>query len=254
MQQSDAQALRTNSIATAINELGAAAHEIAGNAAHASGDVSLAREQAELGRTVLNQALEAMQDLSHKIALSCDHIEALDSKTASIGLILDVIRGISEQTNLLALNAAIEAARAGEAGRGFAVVADEVRSLAQRTQSSAQQIQQMIEELQNGSRDAVTLMIESQRQSAGSMEVAEDAGARLGSVTTRISQIDDQNQSIAAATEEQSSVVEALNVDVTDINILIEKGVSNLRSTLDACRSLEGEALRLQQIVSGFKI
>ncbi|NVZ83926.1 methyl-accepting chemotaxis protein [Pseudomonas yamanorum] len=254
MQQSDAQALRTNSMATAINELGAAAHEIAGNAAHASGDVSLAREQAESGRTVLNQALEAMQDLSHKIALSCDHIEALDTKTASIGLILDVIRGISEQTNLLALNAAIEAARAGEAGRGFAVVADEVRSLAQRTQNSAQQIQQMIEELQNGSRDAVTLMIESQRQSAGSMEVAQDAGVRLGSVTARISQIDDQNQSIAAATEEQSSVVEALNVDVTDINMLIEKGVSNLRATLDACRSLEGEALRLQKIVSGFKI
>jgi methyl-accepting chemotaxis protein len=254
MQQSDAQALRTNSIATAINELGAAAHEIAGSAALASGDVSLAREQAESGKTVLNQALEAMQDLSHKIALSCDHIDALDSKTASIGLILDVIRDISEQTNLLSLNAAIEAARAGEAGRGFAVVADEVRNLAQRTQSSAQQIQQMIEELQNGSRDAVTLMVESQRQSAGSMEIAEDAGVRLGSVTARISQIDDQNQSIATATEEQSSVVEALNVDVTDINILIEKGVSNVRSTLDACKSLEGEALRLQKIVLGFKI
>lgn len=254
IQQSDAQALRTNNIATAINELGASAHEIAENAAHASGDVSLAREQAESGRNVLNQALDSMQNLSRKIALSCDHIEALDSKTASIGLILDVIRGISEQTNLLALNAAIEAARAGEAGRGFAVVADEVRSLAQRTQSSAQQIQQMIEELQNGSREAVTLMIESQRQSAGSIEVAEKAGVSLGSVTARISQIDDQNQSIAAATEEQSSVVEALNVDVTDINTLIDKGVSNLRSTLDACRSLEGEALRLQQIVSGFKI
>ncbi len=254
IQQSDSQALRTNSIATAINELGAAAHEIAGNAAHASGDVSLAREQAESGRNVLNQALDSMQNLSHKIALSCDHIEALDSKTASIGLILDVIRGISEQTNLLALNAAIEAARAGEAGRGFAVVADEVRSLAQRTQSSAQQIHQMIEELQNGSRDAVTLMVESQRQSALSIEVAEDAGIRFGTVTDRISQVDDQNQSIAAATEEQSSVVEALNVDVTDINILIEKGVSNLNSTLDACRSLEGEALRLQKIVSGFKI
>lgn len=254
IQQSDTQAMRTNNIATAINELGAAANEIAGSAANASVDVSLAREQAELGRNVLNKALAAMQDLSNKIALSCDHIEALDSKTASIGLIIDVIRGISEQTNLLALNAAIEAARAGDAGRGFAVVADEVRSLAQRTQSSAQQIQQMIEELQNSSRDAVALMIESQRQSAGSVEVAEDAGVRLDSVTARISQIDGQNHSIAAATEEQSSVVEALNVDVNDINLLIEKGVVNLRSSLDACRALEGESLRLQQIVSGFKI
>lgn len=254
MQQSDAQAIRTSSIATAINELGAAAHEIAGNAANASADASSAREQADLGKVVLNQALNAMLELSNKIALSCNHIEALDSKTASIGLILDVIHGISEQTNLLALNAAIEAARAGEAGRGFAVVADEVRSLAQRTQSSAQQIQQMIEELQNGSRNAVTLMVESQRQSAGSMKVAEDAGVRLESVTVRISQIDGQNQSIAAATEEQSSVVEALNVDVTDINFLIERGVMNIRETLDACRSLEGEAGRLQKIVSSFKV
>ncbi|MNM33361.1 Methyl-accepting chemotaxis protein PctA [compost metagenome] len=254
IQHSDAQALRTNSIATAINELGAASNEIAGNAAHASGDVSLARKQAELGKDVLSQALTAMQQLSQKISLSCEHIEALDGKTASIGLILDVIRGISEQTNLLALNAAIEAARAGDAGRGFAVVADEVRSLAQRTQSSAQEIHLMIEELQNGSRDAVALMIASQRQSVESMEVAEDAGGKLENITVRISQIDDQNHSIASATEEQSSVVEALNVDISDINMLLEKGLSNSRETLDACKSLESEAARLQQIVSGFRI
>ncbi|APQ12022.1 chemotaxis protein [Pseudomonas oryzihabitans] len=254
MQQSDLQAQRTTSVAAAINELGAAAQEIARNAAHASGEASEARAQGEEGREVLDEALHAMQALSAKIGSSCEHIEALNGKAANIGQILEVIRGISEQTNLLALNAAIEAARAGEAGRGFAVVADEVRSLASRTQSSAQQIQQMIEELQNGSRDAVALMQESQRQSAHSMQVAKSAGERLGSVTERIGEIDGQNQSVATATEEQTSVVETLNMDISEINLLNQQGVDNLQATLAACTALEAEAGRLQRLVGGFRI
>ncbi|WP_375379698.1 MULTISPECIES: methyl-accepting chemotaxis protein [Pseudomonas] len=254
MQQSDIQAQRTTSVAAAINELGAAAQEIARNAAHASGEASTARAQGEEGREVLDEALHAMQALSSKIGTSCEHIEALNGKTANIGQILEVIRGISEQTNLLALNAAIEAARAGEAGRGFAVVADEVRSLASRTQSSAQQIQQMIEELQTGSRDAVALMQESQRQSAHSMQVAKSAGERLGSVTERIGEIDGQNQSVATATEEQTSVVETLNMDISEINLLNQQGVDNLQATLTACTALEAEAGRLQRLVGGFRI
>ncbi|KTT35404.1 chemotaxis protein [Pseudomonas oryzihabitans] len=254
MQQSDLQAQRTTSVAAAINELGAAAQEIARNAAHASGEASEARAQGEEGREVLDEALHAMQALSAKIGSSCEHIEALNGKAANIGQILEVIRGISEQTNLLALNAAIEAARAGEAGRGFAVVADEVRSLASRTQSSAQQIQQMIEELQSGSRDAVALMQESQRQSAHSMQVAKSAGERLGSVTERIGEIDGQNQSVATATEEQTSVVETLNMDISEINLLNQQGVDNLQATLAACTTLEAEAGRLQRLVGGFRI
>ncbi len=254
MQQSDVQAQRTQSVAAAINQLGAAAEEIARNAAHASGQASDARVQSQEGRTVLGEALQAMQALSQKIGSSCEHIDALDGKAANIGQILDVIRGISEQTNLLALNAAIEAARAGEAGRGFAVVADEVRSLASRTQSSAQQIQQMIEELQGGSRDAVALMQESQRQSAHSMVVAEQAGVRLTTVTERIGEIDGQNQSVATATEEQTAVVETLNLDISEINLLNQQGVSNLEATLSACTALEQEAARLQQLVGGFRI
>jgi len=254
MQQSDVQSQRTTSVAAAINEMGAATQEIARNAAHASSEAQLARQQGEEGRQVLDEAMTAMQALSAKIGSSCEHIEALNGKAANIGQILEVIRGISEQTNLLALNAAIEAARAGEAGRGFAVVADEVRSLASRTQSSAQQIQQMIEELQSGSRDAVALMQESQRQSAHSMQVAEKAGVSMASVTERIGEIDGQNQSVATATEEQTSVVETLNMDISEINLLNQQGVDNLQATLAACTALEAEAGRLQRLVGGFRI
>ncbi|WP_240326931.1 methyl-accepting chemotaxis protein, partial [Pseudomonas syringae] len=151
-------------------------------------------------------------------------------------------------------NAAIEAARAGEAGRGFAVVADEVRNLAHRTQDSAQQVQTMIEELQVGARDAVTNMTESQRQSEDSVGIANLAGERLGSVTRRIEEINGMNQSVAAATEEQTSVVESINVDITHINTLNQLGVDNLRQTLEACNSLEEQAARLQQLVGSFRI
>ena len=170
MYNSDQQASRTSSVAAAINQLGAAAQEIAQNAALASQHSSDARSLAVDGQQVVDQTIQAMKQLSAKISDSCGNIETLNSKTVNIGQILEVITSISQQTNLLALNAAIEAARAGEAGRGFAVVADEVRNLAHRTQDSAQQVQGMIEELQVGAREAVSIMTESQRQSEDSVE------------------------------------------------------------------------------------
>ncbi|NPX06436.1 methyl-accepting chemotaxis protein [Pseudomonas aeruginosa] len=254
MANSDEQSNRTNSVAAAINELGAAAQEIARNAADASHHASDANHQAEDGKQVVEQTIRAMNELSEKISASCANIEALNNRTVNIGQILEVIKGISEQTNLLALNAAIEAARAGEAGRGFSVVADEVRNLAHRAQESALQIQKMIEELQVGAREAVATMTESQRYSLESVEIANRAGESLGSVTRRIGEIDGMNQSVATATEEQTAVVDSLNMDITEINTLNQEGVENLQATLRACGELETQAGRLRQLVDSFKI
>lgn len=253
MTNSDDQANRTNSIATAINELGAAAQEIARNAGEASIQASDARLQAEGGRQVVTQTMDAMNGLSGKIRASCSNIEALNGKTENIGRILEVIKGISEQTNLLALNAAIEAARAGEAGRGFAVVADEVRSLAYHTQTSAQEIHTMIEELQVGAREAVSTMSESERYSQNGVIIANQAGERLGNVTQHIGDIDGINQSVATATEEQTAVIDSLNVDITKIKTLNQEGMENFRATLLACDELERQATRLKQLVDGFR-
>ncbi|KAF0865126.1 HAMP domain-containing protein [Pseudomonas sp. LD120] len=254
MLNSDEQASRTNSVAAAINQLGAAAQEIARNAAQASQQASDARNLAEDGQQVVDRSIQAMNQLSDMISTSSSNIETLNSKTVNIGQILEVITSISQQTNLLALNAAIEAARAGEAGRGFAVVADEVRNLAHRTQESAQQVQGMIEELQVGARESVTTMSNSQRHSQDSVEIANQAGERLNSVTQRIGEIDGMNQSVATATEEQTSVVESINMDITEINTLNQEGVENLQATLRACSDLEQQAARLKHLVGSFRI
>ncbi|RMO18087.1 methyl-accepting chemotaxis protein, partial [Pseudomonas savastanoi] len=254
MLNSDQQSNRTNSVAAAINELGAATQEIAQNAARASGHSSDARTLASDGQDVVGQNIAAMSRLSKRISNASEQIETLNTKTANIGQILEVITGISQQTNLLALNAAIEAARAGEAGRGFAVVADEVRSLAHRTQESASQVQEMIGQLQSGAREAVALMNESQRESVETVGIANKAVASLEHVTERIGEIDGMNHSVATATEEQTAVVEAINVDITEINTLNQQGVENLNATLRACTDLEQQSTRLTQLVGSFRI
>ena len=251
---SNEQSARTESVAAAINELGAAAQEIARNAADASQQASNASEQAEEGKNVMGRTIQAMNQLSTTISMSREQIEAVNSSTEDISHILDVIKGISEQTNLLALNAAIEAARAGDAGRGFAVVADEVRNLAHRTQESAEEIHRMITTLQQGAREAVSTMQESQKSSTDSVTVANQAGERLGTVVQRIVEIDGMNQSVAAATEEQTTVVEALNMDIHQINLLNQQGVTNLNETLKDCDALSHQASRLKQLVDSFRI
>lgn len=252
--QSDEQDQRTQSVAAAINELVAATQEIAGNAASASSAATSARTQAESGKVVLDEGRQAMETLSESIDTASSSIEELHKRSDNIGEILEVIQGISGQINLLALNAAIESARAGEAGRGFAVIADEVRSLAHRTQTSDSQIQGLIEELQFSAKAAVDQMAASHLHSRKSLEIAKDASERFQTVTDRMSQIDGQNLSLATATEEQSAVVDTLNQDINQISDLNGKNIENAKSSLAACVALDEEAIRLQRLVGGFRI
>ena len=244
----------TEQVATAMNQMTATVHDVARNAEQAAQAAQTADSKVDSGQQVVRMSLQRIELLATSSNSASASIESLSAQIQNIGTVLSVIQSVAEQTNLLALNAAIEAARAGEQGRGFAVVADEVRNLAHRTQESAQQVQKMIEELQVSARGSVSTMEESQRHSQDSVEIANRAGERLISVTERIGEIDGMNQSVATATEEQTSVVESINMDITEINTLNQEGVENLQSTLRACSDLEQQAARLKHLVGSFRI
>ncbi len=249
-----AQSDRTVQVATAINELGSTVNEIARNAESAAEVAREATQYASDGSAVVSQAHRQVDALNGELEQAAKVIEALAAQTNAISTTLNTIRSISEQTNLLALNAAIEAARAGEQGRGFAVVADEVRTLASRSGASTEEIQQVIDRLQNESRSAVEAMAKGQRQSALVVEYASKASAALEQINSHIGQISDQNIQVATATEEQSSVVEDINRNIVDINELTV-GTTHIADQLNQASSdLQALSTQLDGLVGRFRL
>ena len=241
-------------VATAMNEMTATVQEVARNAGLASEAAGSADSESIEGLRVVSEVVSAINDLSNEATNTTNTIHSLEKDTEQIGSVLDVIKSIAEQTNLLALNAAIEAARAGEQGRGFAVVADEVRTLASRTQKSTSEIQEMIERLQVGSEGAVNAIETSQKKTQDVVGKAKIAGQALSAITDAVSSIAQQNTQIATAAEEQSSVAEEINQNIVSINALAIQTADGAEHTAASCQDLEKTAHDLQQMISMFKV
>lgn len=241
-------------IATAMNQMGATVQEIARNANETANAAKQSASETTSSQSIVNSSIEGINSLFSKMQIASEVIEKLAQDVGDISTVLEVIRGISEQTNLLALNAAIEAARAGEQGRGFAVVADEVRTLAQRTQESTEEINTMIQKLQGGAKDAVIAMDEGIETARSSVEHADKAGASLESITTAIGMITDLSIQVATATEEQSSVVEELNSHILNIKNMSDSTAIESKNINDQCQTLSDSSTELSNMVGSFKV
>lgn len=248
------QETKIEQVATAMNQMTATVQEVARNAAEASEAAQAADQEASDGHRVVTEVVSAINDLAQEVQNTSKTIHTVESNAKQIGTVLDVIRGIAEQTNLLALNAAIEAARAGEQGRGFAVVADEVRTLASRTQKSTQEIQAMIQRLQEGAKAAVSAMDSGQQKTHSTVEKAGLAGNALTAITHAVSKIADMNSQIATAAEEQSATAEDINRNVTSINTLAIQAAEGAEHTASSCQDLERQASTLHKMIGMFKI
>ena len=239
--------------ATAVNEMSAAVEEVARNATSTSEAAKQSSVSAELGNKRVAETLTAMQSLTGLVEVSSGQVQALASQAQDISKVLSVIRSIAEQTNLLALNAAIEAARAGEQGRGFAVVADEVRALAHRTQTSTQEIEQMIATIQAGSSAAVESMQKSTSEVYSTRQTAEQAGASLQQINDSVLEINDRNLQIATASEEQAHVARDVDRSLISIRDLAIESSEGTQQTLIASNELSRLAVNLNDLVLRFK-
>ncbi|HHM05686.1 MAG TPA: methyl-accepting chemotaxis protein [Gammaproteobacteria bacterium] len=241
-------------LATAMNEMSATVQDVARNAAEAAQAAHQADQEAAGGKQVVTRTIDAFDALASEVERTADVIQKLEQDSDNIGKVLDVIRDIAEQTNLLALNAAIEAARAGDQGRGFAVVADEVRTLAQRSEQSTREIQEMIERLQTGAQHAVSVMEESRGKAHDSVKQAAQAGEALEAITLKVSTISDMNTQIASAAEEQSAVAEEINRNITNISNVAHEAASASQQTASASQELSKLAAHLQNLVGQFRV
>ncbi|YAF53287.1 Methyl-accepting chemotaxis protein [Pseudomonas sp. E141] len=250
----NSQKVETDQVATAMHEMTATVQEVARNAEEASEAAVAADQQAREGEKVVGEAIAQIERLALEVGNSTTAMGDLKRESDKIGSVLDVIKSVAQQTNLLALNAAIEAARAGEAGRGFAVVADEVRSLAQRTQKSTEEIEELIVGLQSGTEQVATIMDNSRTLTDNSVELTRRAGGSLENITRTVSAIQSMNQQIAAAAEQQSAVAEEINRSVLNVRDVSEQTASSSEETAASSAELARLGVHLQTLVGRFRV
>jgi len=248
------QSMETDQAATAVNQMTAAVEEVARNAVSASHSTQDSQRAAKVGQERVTQTIASIEKLSATVQQTGLEVEGLAMQAQDIARVVEVIRSIAEQTNLLALNAAIEAARAGEQGRGFAVVADEVRALAHRTQTSTQEIEQMIAKIQTCSSEAVSSMALNRSEAVESLKIAHEAGLAITQITEAISDINERNLLIATASEEQAHVARSVDQNLISIRDLSIQSSSAAGQTSIASHELSKLAVDLKQIVSKFSV